>query len=78
EGVFQIQTPQCFKADILRQAVARALAEGFEATDEATLAERIGVKVAVAAGSPLNFKITTGADAALAAMLLRANATEPS
>jgi len=39
------QTPQCFRAEVLRDVVARAQREGDDATDEAGLAARYGYTV---------------------------------
>ena len=36
------QTPQCFRADVLRDVLERAQREGIEGTDEAGLAARFG------------------------------------
>jgi 2-C-methyl-D-erythritol 4-phosphate cytidylyltransferase len=49
-----VQTPQAFRADILR----RAHDAGDASTDDAALVERIGGHVAVVAGEPRNRKIT--------------------
>ena len=54
------QTPQAFRRDILARAMA--VAEGFEATDEATLVERAGFPVHVVDGEAANIKVTTQAD----------------
>jgi len=62
------QTPQAFRVDILREALAR----GGEATDEAALVERAGHRVRVVPGDPENLKITTPADLAIAECLLGA------
>ena len=53
-----VQTPQAFRADLLR----RAHAEFGEATDDAALIERVGGVVVVAGGDVRNGKITTSAD----------------
>ena len=66
ERAVMAQTPQGFRADLLRQAMAAALQDGFTGTDEASLLERCGHPVAVVMGSPRNFKITTPADLDLA------------
>lgn len=63
-------TPQAFRAGLLR----RALDADAEATDEASLVERLGVPVAVVAVSRLGFKITTPEDLELAEALLRQRA----
>ena len=73
-----VQTPQAFRADILRAAHARAAAEGYEGTDDAALVEHDGKPVAVVPGSPRNFKITTPDDLALArALVAGAGASGP-
>jgi 2-C-methyl-D-erythritol 4-phosphate cytidylyltransferase len=64
ERVWCVQTPQVFRRDLLEKAFARAGRRGV--TDECRLVEALGVKVAVAVGSPLNFKVTTPEDLALA------------
>lgn len=49
-----VQTPQAFRADLLRAAHA----SGGEGTDDAELVERLGGRVVVVDGDPLNRKIT--------------------
>ncbi len=71
ERVVLAQTPQGFRCHILRRAVEEADADGFIGTDEASLAERIGIDVAVVPGSARNFKITKPGDLALAEFYLR-------
>jgi 2-C-methyl-D-erythritol 4-phosphate cytidylyltransferase len=56
------QTPQVFRTALLREALAKAEAEGFLGTDDAQLVERLGVAVRIAAGDPENLKITHPAD----------------
>ena len=60
------QTPQVFRTELLREALAKAAAEGFEATDDAQLVERLGVTVHVVEGDPDNLKITRDEDLATA------------
>jgi 2-C-methyl-D-erythritol 4-phosphate cytidylyltransferase len=67
---FGAQTPQVFRADWLREALAKALAEGVRATDDAALVERLGIPVQVVTGPATNLKITTAADLRLAEALL--------
>ena len=52
------QTPQAFRADLLRRAFEAAGASASEATDECQLVERLGLPVALVAGEPGNLKIT--------------------
>jgi 2-C-methyl-D-erythritol 4-phosphate cytidylyltransferase len=66
ERVVLAQTPQGFRVGLLRRAFAEAEADGFVGTDEASLAERAGIPVAVVAGPPRNFKITQPGDLELA------------
>ena len=58
------QTPQVFRADVLRQVSSA------EATDDAALVEATGGRVRVVAGAPENFKVTTPLDMRVAEMLL--------
>jgi 2-C-methyl-D-erythritol 4-phosphate cytidylyltransferase len=61
-----VQTPQAFRADVLRQA-HRA---GDDATDDATLVEAIGGRVELVDGHAVNLKITMPSDLLVAAALL--------
>jgi 2-C-methyl-D-erythritol 4-phosphate cytidylyltransferase len=70
------QTPQVFRAQLLREALAKADAEGWTATDDAQLVERLGVPVHVVPGHPSNFKITTATDLARAEAWLKAGRPE--
>ncbi len=66
-GLWSVQTPQVFKADILKNAYKKG--EG-DVTDDASLVERSGHKVKVYMGSYQNVKITTQEDLALAEAIL--------
>lgn len=57
-----IQTPQAFRADVLRAAHDAAGPAAAAATDDATLVERAGGRVVVVAGDADNRKITHPAD----------------
>ncbi|MCT2582576.1 2-C-methyl-D-erythritol 4-phosphate cytidylyltransferase [Actinophytocola gossypii] len=54
-----VQTPQGFQVDVLRRCYAAAAGQ---ATDDAGLAERIGVPVSTVPGHPAAMKITTPFD----------------
>lgn len=69
-GLWEAQTPQVFRRDLLLEAYAKR--GDFQATDEAQLVERLGKKVAVVPGSPINMKITTKEDLRLAEQALKA------
>ncbi len=64
------QTPQGFPVQQLRDAHARAVAEGWSVTDDASLFERLGWAVQVIEASPSNIKITTPFDLTIAAAVL--------
>ena len=55
-----VQTPQAFRADVLRRA--HDAAPGPSATDDAMLVEALGGTVQVVPGEPGNLKITDPAD----------------
>ncbi|MEJ2483253.1 MAG: 2-C-methyl-D-erythritol 4-phosphate cytidylyltransferase, partial [Gemmatimonadota bacterium] len=65
-----VQTPQAFPVGLLRDLHARAAQEAASGTDDAALAERYGVPVSVVEGEPLNLKITTRTDFAVAEWLV--------
>jgi 2-C-methyl-D-erythritol 4-phosphate cytidylyltransferase / 2-C-methyl-D-erythritol 2,4-cyclodiphosphate synthase len=65
DEVWLAQTPQGFRRDVLRAAVALGTA-GTEATDEAMLAEAAGHPVRIVDGEIENMKITTPQDLAAA------------
>jgi 2-C-methyl-D-erythritol 4-phosphate cytidylyltransferase len=56
------QTPQAFRAELLREAHDKARRDGSVGTDDAMLVERLGHPVRVVPGSPVNVKITTPDD----------------
>ena len=66
EGLYRMQTPQAVRRDWFIEAHAAAHEEGYEGTDDVGLVKRIGRRVALVAGSPLNVKLTTPEDWALA------------
>jgi 2-C-methyl-D-erythritol 4-phosphate cytidylyltransferase len=70
ERVVLAQTPQVFATKLLKEAFARAEADGVSASDEAGLVERLGHDVHVVLGSERNIKITKPADMELARFFL--------
>lgn len=69
--LWQAQTPQVFKSGLLMKAYKRAYKFKEEATDDASLVEKIGVKVKIIKGCKNNIKITDKNDLALARILLK-------
>lgn len=59
-----VQTPQCFRASILRQAYEQPEQPAF--TDDASVVESMGEKIVLVEGSYRNIKITTPEDLLLA------------
>jgi 2-C-methyl-D-erythritol 4-phosphate cytidylyltransferase len=68
--LWAIQTPQAFRADVLRKALAAGEDVLAQATDDAWLVERAGGTVRVVESPAANFKVTTPHDLALADSLL--------
>jgi 2-C-methyl-D-erythritol 4-phosphate cytidylyltransferase len=74
EHTWLAETPQVFRADLIRAAHARADAAD-RATDDAVLVERLGARVYVVRGNPENRKITTPDDLRWAEWLLTQRTT---
>jgi len=68
DGLFIVQTPQCFRAEIFRRALADV---DQVATDCAGMVEAIGGRVRLTQGDPRLAKITTEADLAFVEGLAR-------
>lgn len=71
DGLVVVQTPQAFRRAALVEAHRAAEADGFTGTDDASLLERAGFRVAVVPGDPANIKITRPEDLPLASALIR-------
>lgn len=63
-----IQTPQTFYSDIVKAAFEQEYEESF--TDEASVVERLGVKIHLIEGEPTNIKITHPIDVLIAEKIL--------
>ncbi|HUF16679.1 MAG TPA: 2-C-methyl-D-erythritol 4-phosphate cytidylyltransferase [Thermoanaerobaculia bacterium] len=55
---YSAQTPQCFRIELLREVLDRAIEEGYPATDEAGAVARYGHRVKIVTGDLTNIKIT--------------------
>lgn len=71
QALWACQTPQTFQVDVIRRAHDAARRDGYVGTDDASLVRRVGGRVKLVMGSPLNFKITTPTDLALAECVVR-------
>jgi 2-C-methyl-D-erythritol 4-phosphate cytidylyltransferase len=60
--LWAVQTPQAFRAALLREAHEKARRDGVVGTDDAMLVERLGHPVRVVKGLAENVKITTPDD----------------
>ncbi|VDH07907.1 2-C-methyl-D-erythritol 4-phosphate cytidylyltransferase [Bordetella trematum] len=65
DGLWLAQTPQMFRAGLLRDALAHARAQGLAVTDEASAIEARGLAPQLVPGSVRNFKVTWPDDFAL-------------
>ncbi len=65
-SLYSAQTPQAFRTGLYK----KMLALGGDVTDDSQLAERLGIKVKITAGSYDNIKITTPEDIALGESLI--------
>ena len=74
--LWEVQTPQGFRKDILLKANEQALQDNFLGTDDASLVERIGVPVAVVKSDYRNIKVTTPEDLLIAEAFLQCTAAE--
>lgn len=71
--IWQAQTPQGFKREILARALAEARRNNFLGTDEASLVEKLGYPVHIVTGPGGNIKITWAEDLILAETLIKSD-----
>jgi 2-C-methyl-D-erythritol 4-phosphate cytidylyltransferase len=69
DGLYEIQTPQVFKAEIIKAALTAALGKSIAVTDDCAAVEAMGFPVHTVPGERRNIKITTGEDMSLAEAL---------
>ena len=70
ENIWEIQTPQVFQKSVLLEAYAKY--KNTAVTDDASLVEKLGVKIKVVLGSYFNIKITTPEDLVFAKAIVKA------
>lgn len=63
-----VQTPQLFRAEVLRRAYEQPFSESF--TDDASVVEAMGEKITLVEGERENFKLTTPTDMILAEAII--------
>jgi 2-C-methyl-D-erythritol 4-phosphate cytidylyltransferase len=69
-SLWAIQTPQAFRISLLQEAHQMALSKGYLGTDDASLVEYMGGKVAIVEGDYHNIKLTTPEDIQFANAIL--------
>lgn len=70
EGLFEIQTPQIFKAAIIKAALAKSIENDIPLTDECMAVELLGMPVHIVESSRRNIKITEPDDLIIAEAFL--------
>ncbi len=75
-GLYAVQTPQCFQADLIRVALEDAVRNAPQVTDDCMAVERLGGKIHLTEGSEENIKITTPLDLCLAELILKGRCAE--
>ncbi len=71
ERVYRVQTPQVFKAELIKGALTKAVSGGVPVTDDCAAMELMGVKCRTVLGDEDNIKLTTPRDMVLAAAILK-------
>ncbi|MBO4869732.1 MAG: 2-C-methyl-D-erythritol 4-phosphate cytidylyltransferase [Clostridia bacterium] len=71
DKIYHAQTPQIFKYDMYRAAALSAKKDGFEATDDNSLVERLKFKIYICDLGKENIKITTQEDVYCAEAILK-------
>ncbi|MCC8088117.1 MAG: 2-C-methyl-D-erythritol 4-phosphate cytidylyltransferase [Rikenellaceae bacterium] len=74
-GLFAVQTPQCFKGEIIMDSYDTEFSPLF--TDDASVAEAKGYSITLTEGDPLNIKLTTPSDMLIAEAVLSATRIDP-
>ena len=69
--LWSVQTPQTFRVDVIRRALAAVRQKGLNVTDDTAACELIGQPVALVESAAPNPKVTVPADLAYIGMLLR-------
>jgi 2-C-methyl-D-erythritol 4-phosphate cytidylyltransferase len=71
--LWQAQTPQVFKTELIKKAYSSAIENNYLGTDDSSLVERIGGAVKVVEGNRKNLKITFPIDLRVAEYILEDN-----
>ena len=66
DAMFAVQTPQAFRAELIKAALTKAVEEGVSYSDDCAAVEAIGAPVRLTEGDEENLKLTTPQDLLLA------------
>ena len=77
ENLYEAQTPQVFKRELIIEAYENLPDDPEELTDDAQLLERRGYPVSIVTSDPTNLKITTKGDITLANAILKSRPAKP-
>ena len=70
EGMFEIQTPQVFTADLIKAALTNAYKKSIQVTDDCQAVEILGAAVHLTEGSRCNIKLTSSEDVTIVEAIL--------
>ena len=70
-SLYAIQTPQVFKADLIKGALTKAMKQGIPLTDDSSAMDVLGVTTYIVEGEEENIKLTKPLDLLLAAAILK-------
>jgi len=68
--LWEVQTPQCIRPDLLKEGFRLVKEKGLEVTDDVSIIEAMGLPVKITSGSYTNIKVTTPDDMAVAEKFL--------
>ena len=74
--IYRVQTPQVFRADLIKGALTEAMKRGLPITDDCSAMELMGIKTHTVEGDEDNLKLTTPRDLVLAEAILKNRGTE--
>jgi 2-C-methyl-D-erythritol 4-phosphate cytidylyltransferase/2-C-methyl-D-erythritol 2,4-cyclodiphosphate synthase len=75
DALYEIQTPQVFRAELIKAALTKAAKKSATVTDDCMAVEILGAKVHIVEGSRYNLKITDAGDLRMAESILLGNTT---
>ncbi len=70
ETIFRVQTPQVFRADLIKGALTEAMRRGLPITDDCSAMELMGIRTHSVEGDEDNLKLTTPRDFVVAEAIL--------